>query len=442
MIRFNEFLQQETAILVEGDAHLKTHLSHIEDLAIEQGKQGFSNFIAHIDEINKKVKGFETNQEMNAKIDGSPMILFGIDPRQQFKGQFFISLKSGLSQTPKIMHTEAEVNEFYGDVPALRDKLKNLLKYLKPAYDNSGKIYQGDVLFSLPADKRKVKIGEEDFIVFKPNVIVYAVPIDSKSVLSNRIQKSQVGVIVHEAFKGTPQGEQAIALTSAGRNVTGLVKHSINSEAFIESSNFSQVSVNVPDQTIRKVNAETSKATLHVNNISDDFDQQYLSSPVLSLLKIFLNKQVDLAPRGIFGSASRGDEFVVDTFISEFRDFVAARYRKEADTKKTPAGKVSVENRLNQILSFLETNKDDFNNLIIATYHMTAAKYNLLNMLSTLESKVGKTFIQNADGSFTPTKDEGVVLFVGTNHVKIVDRLEFTKINRASGGKNRADIIS
>jgi hypothetical protein len=73
---------------------------------------------------------------------------------------------------------------------------------------------------------------------------------------------------------------------------------------------------------------------------------------------------------------------------------------------------------------------------------MTVAKYTLLNMLSALESKVGKTFIQNADGSFTPTKDEGFVLFVGTNHVKIVDRLEFTKINRAAGGKKRADIIS
>jgi hypothetical protein len=68
---------------------------------------------------------------------------------------------------------------------------------------------------------------------------------------------------------------------------------------------------------------------------------------------------------------------------------------------------------------------------------MARAKNLLLQELATLESKVGKTFIQNADGSFTSTKDEGIVLFVGTNHVKLVDRLEFTKINRQFGGPRR-----
>ena len=69
---------------------------------------------------------------------------------------------------------------------------------------------------------------------------------------------------------------------------------------------------------------------------------------------------------------------------------------------------------------------------------MSRAKNLLLQALTTLESKVGKTFIENPDGSYTPTKDEGFVLFVGTNHVKLVDRLEFTKINRQFGGPRRA----
>ncbi|NBW57998.1 hypothetical protein EBR43_09520, partial [bacterium] len=301
MIRFSAFLKEESSVLLEDDRHLKTHLSHIEDLAIEQGKAGFNNFIAHINELNNKIKGFETNQEMNAKIDGSPMILFGKDPRREFSGKFFVSLKSGLSQSPKIMHDDVEVDQFYSKEPGLANKLKNLLRYLKPAYDNSGNIYQGDVLFAQPADKKQVKIGEEDFIVFKPNVIVYAVPVDNKSPLSINVRKAKVGVIVHEAFKGNPAGE-GITLVSAGRNVTGLVKHSQGTEAFIQSSNFDQVTVNISDDIMRKVNAETSKASLFINDISDEFNAQYLTSPVLALLKIFLNKQVDLAPKGIFGA--------------------------------------------------------------------------------------------------------------------------------------------
>lgn len=438
MNSFKQFLLTESAVIVESDAHLKTHLSHIEDLAIENGKAGFENFLQHIDEINKKIKGFETNQEINAKIDGSPMILFGIDPRKDYKGQFFISLKGGLSQTqPKIMHSSEEINKLYGQTPELRVKLDNLLKHLKAAYDNTGKIYQADVLFAQHKDKRRVKIGEEEFITFKPNVIVYAVPIDEKSLISQRIQNSEVGIIVHESFKAKATKTNGIELISQGRNVESLVDKSNSTKAFIQGSNFGKISIDIPDQLLRQINSETSKAKLYINNVNDEFNNAYLNNPLLSLLKIFLNKQVDIVPSGIFGAAARGDEFIVDGFINEFRVFVASRYAKEKETKKTAVGKQKVENRLNDVLAFLEKNKDNFVNLIVATYHMARAKNLLLQVLVRLESKVGKTFIENPDGSFTPTKDEGFVLFVGTNHVKIVDRLEFTKINRQFGGPRK-----
>lgn len=438
MNSFITFLKQETNILLEDDAHLKTHLSHIEDLAIESGKEGFNNFIQHIDEINKKIKGFETNQEMNAKIDGSPMILFGLDPRKQYKGQFFISLKGGLSKTnPKIMHTDKEIDFYYNQTPELKDKLKSLLKNLKPAYDNSGKIYQADVLFALPKDKKRVKIGEEDFIMFKPNVIAYAVPIDLKSPLSIRVQNANVGIIVHESFRGKETAGGGIELVSQGRNVEGVVQSSMKTPTFIESSNFNKLSVNISDDLLKNINAEVNKAKLYINGIEDTFDQEYRANPILSLLKIFLNKQVDIAPRGIFGAAAHGGEFLADKFLDELRVFVTSRYSKEQETKKTPLGKQKVEARLNSVLSFLEKNKNSFINLIIATYHMARSKNLLLKALSTLQSKVGRTFIENPDGTFAPTKDEGFVLFVGTNHVKLVDRLEFTKINRQYGGPRK-----
>jgi len=438
MNSFITFLKQENRMLLENDAHLKTHLSHIEDLAIESGKEGFNNFIQHMDELNKKIKGFETNQEMNAKIDGSPMILFGLDPRKQYTGQFFISLKGGLSQTnPKIMHTDKDIDVHYSQTPELRDKLKSLLSNLKIAYDKSGKIYQADVLFALSKDKRRVKIGEEEFILFKPNVIAYAVPIDLKSPLSTRIQNASIGIIVHESFKGKETQSGGIELISQGRNVESLIQSGLKTSSFIESSNFGTLSVNIPDELLKSINAEVSKAKLHINSINNEFDTQYRANPVLSLLKIFLNKQVDIAPRGIFGAAAHGSEFLADKFIDELRVFVTERYSKEQESKKTPLGKKKVEDRLNSILSFLEKNKNSFINLIIATYHMARAKNLLLKALSQIQSKVGKTFIENPDGTFVATKDEGFVLFVGTNHVKLVDRLEFTKINRQFGGPRK-----
>jgi len=442
MNTFKNFLGQET-VLLEDAAHLKTHLSHIEDLAIEKGKTGFQEFADHIDAVTKKLKGFETNQEMNAKIDGSPMILFGEDPRPQFKKAFFISLKGGLSQTtPKIMHTDEEIEQLYGGESALKEKLKSLLKHLKPVYQGP-KIYQGDVLFSIPSDKKTLKIGEESFLAFKPNVIVYAVPIDPNSELSNRISKAAVGVVVHESFRGVSENKDtSISLQSTGRNVQDLIERSKRYNVFIEGSNYTSVKADIPDQQLKKIQSDTAKAKLVISEIEDDFNNAYINSPVLSLLKIFLNRQVDIAPAGIFGAASRGEEFLYEDFIRKFREFISDRYNKEIELKKTPRGKALVDNRLKEILNFLEAHKESLTKLLMATYYMTAAKYHLLRSLTTMESKVGRTFMQNSDGSFVPTKDEGFVLFMGTNHVKLVDRLEFTKINRLRGGKQKQELTA
>lgn len=443
MNSYKDFLIFE-ASASSSDTHIKTHLSHLEDLAIEQGVKGFYSFLEHMNEINKKIKGFETNQEINAKIDGSPMILFGIDPRKNFKNKFFISLKGGLSKTnPKILHSKEDIEQMYGNHP-IKNKLINLLSNLPSAYDNSGKIYQADTLFAEPSDKKKVRIGEEDFIVFKPNVIVYAVPIDAQSEISKRVSSATVGLIVHEAFTGKQDGV-GITLTSAGRNVASLVEKSKSTKVFIESSNYNDLSVNIPDQEIKKIQSEIAKAKLAIEQISAEFDKSYTSSPVLGLLKIFLNKQVDVAPKGFFGIAKQNieageKEFFVKKFIDDFKIFITSRYTKEKEGKKTSQGKLNVETRLNQILSFVELGKNDLSLLLTATLHMVAAKYYLLDIFSKFQSKIGREFYQNPDGSFSPAKGEGFVLFVGTNHVKLVDRLDFTKINRAQGGQQRTTI--
>jgi hypothetical protein len=443
MIPFKNFLFDSNYVILE-DAHMKTHLSHLEDLAIEGGKTGFRDFSAQIAEIIKKLQGFETSQQVNAKIDGSPMILFGFDPRPQYQGQFFISTKSGLNpNNPKIAHSQDEIQEFYGQNPELAKKLNNLLMTLRKAYDGSNKIYQGDVLFGESADKKMVKIGEEDFIAFKPNVIVYAVPVDPESELSKHVQRASVGVIVHESFRGIPiNDDKAIRLESLGRNIDSLIQSSKNTDAFIESSNYGKLTVDVPDKYFDDINQLLLQAKNNINSISKEFDQQYLTSDIMDYLKIFLNKQVDLGENGFFGQVTANKDVEFDEFIEDFKRFLTDRFKIEQEKKKTEKGRQSVEARLNQLLSFVESNRSSIIGLLEATKDMLKIKNILLQIFSNLDSKVGKTFIQQPDGSYTKTKDEGYVLFVGTNHVKIVDRLDFTKTNRAFGGKKRTAIIS
>ena len=453
MITFKDFIQ--TSILLEDTSHIKTHLSHLEDLAIEKGKEGFVEFLEQVTNLVNKIKGYETNTEINAKIDGSPMILFGVDPRKNYFNKFFISLKSGLSENnPKIMHDEKEIDLFYSGESTLASKLKNLLVNLKSAYDNSGNTYQADVLYSSMQDKKQTVINGENFIVFKPNTIVYAVPIDKDSEISRRVLESSVGIIVHESFKpiavdsslipatsGIPQN-QTIKLTSAGRRVDSIVESGKKANVFIESSNYGAVSYNVPDVTFEKIASNLLQAKSRIDLINSAFDKEYKNSPALALLKIYLNKQVDNPQSSIFTSAMEGGDLKLEQFINGFIEFLKQRFEKEKVTKKTEAGKKNVQSKLNLILKFIKDNKESFKNLIEATFFMAIIKYIILSILSNLDSKIGRTFMQMPDGTLVKTKDEGYVLFVGTNHVKIVDRLDFTKMNRQVGGKRRTELVS
>ena len=443
MITYKDYIENNNCVLIEQKA-ISPHLSHLEDLAIEKGKDGFDDFLVQASEILKKIKGYESNQVINAKIDGRPMILFGLDPRPKFKKQFFISLKGGLSQTnPKIAHNDKEIDLYFGEKPDLASRLKFLLATLREAYDNSGKIYQGDVLYASPDDKKFVKIDNEDYIVFKPNVIVYAVPVDEQSELSKRVNSTAVGVVVHDAFKGvSASGGKAIVLKGLGKDISSLVNSSKTSNAFIQSSNFGDATFNVDDKILNDINENIMKAKMNISKVDNDFNQNYLQNPILGFLKIYLNKQVDLGPAGIFGAATSGNAFLSNKFFAGFRDFLNARFTKEREALKTEKGKAQADLRFREILNFLETNKASFNALLTATFFMTKVKYSILAILSQLNSKLGKTFFQQSDGSYVKTKDEGFVLFVGSNHVKIVDRLDFTKMNRAAGGKQRTDIIA
>jgi hypothetical protein len=249
--------------------------------------------------------------------------------------------------------------------------------------------------------------------------------------------------VVHDAFKGiSVGGGKAIQLKSLGKNIDSLVNSSKKSNAFIQSSNFGDATFNVDDKTLNDINENIIKAKLSISKISNDFNQNYLQNTVLNFLKIYLNKQVDLGSAGIFGAAAGNGAFLFDKFFAGFQDFLNQRFAKERDALKTEKGRAQADLRFREILNFVEANKSNFNALLTATFYMTKVKYSILTILSQLNSKLGKTFFQQPDGSYAKTKDEGFVLFVGPNHVKIVDRLDFTKMNRAAGGKKRADIIA
>jgi len=432
MISFKQFL------LLERQNYFSSHLSHLEDLAIEKGKDGFKDFLAHVQQIENKIKGYESETEINAKIDGSPAILFGQDPRADYKKSFFVGLKYAIDEetdsiklNAKLVHSPEEATELYGNEPSLSEKLASLFMALRDVYDNSGKIYQADVLYATKSEKQLIDINGEPFLAFKPNVILYTVPVDASSDLYRDINNSDVGIIVHDSF--TTIGTK---LVPAGKNVNQLIANSKNSRAFIRGSNYGEASFDVPDSLLKSLNEMIAVAQTSINKIDNKFNQEYVAGKMLPILKIFINSEVDKPNAGIFGAAAKGDQIDTVKLTNDFKAFMKSRMLKGVEKLKDKGAKARQE-AVAAAEKYVDSNAENFNHLFVATYEMIKIKYTILNILNQLDTRLTKTaFFQQADGSYEKTGDEGYVLFVGNNQVKIVDRVNFTKMNRLQGGRH------
>jgi len=72
MITFKDFALADVNIILEaaGSGDLKLHLSHLEDLAIEQGKDGFKQFDQQVMQLLNYVRNLHSDVKVSDKIDG------------------------------------------------------------------------------------------------------------------------------------------------------------------------------------------------------------------------------------------------------------------------------------------------------------------------------------------------------------------------------------
>ena len=442
MINFKKFICLDDCIFLENNnstKQMEVHLTHIEDLAIEQGKEGFVKFVSTVEALLQKLKGQESVIEINAKVDGSPALLFGYDPRKEFKNQFFIALKyvvdparGVIKEGAKLLHSEQEITEFYGDRPSFVSKLSNLFRELERAYDKSGAIYQCDVLYASPEDKYQERIDGEDYIVFKPNVIAYAIPVDNKSETYNIVSNSTVGVVVHDSFNGTPENNY-IRLKQKSRTVDSLVESGKRANVFVMGANFKQANIILEDRFILNINRLLDECKGYVANIEDIFNNQYVNSQIMEYLKIYINKQVDLPDGGIFKKKFNTED--LNKFIKGFKLFLEKRFDIEISKRSTEKGRQGQRDKLKSLIAFLEEHSSSLFALLKLFSLMIEIKKVLLILVERVTNVLKKTFFMGPDGTLTPTKPEGHVIFNGDTHVKIVDRLEFTRVNRSRGGQ-------
>jgi hypothetical protein len=260
--------EQLTEVLTETKAN--THLTHLEELILTQGQDGFNQAKAFLYELIKNLKGESNNiKNVSVKWDGAPAIWAGINPDN---AKFFVGTKSIFNKEPKINYTSQDIDTNHGHAAGLAKKLKLALQYL-PAVGING-ILQGDFMFDSD-DVGTSDIEGVTHYTFKPNTIRYAV--EANSEIGKKILSAKIGIIWHTTYKDLSSESGA----SFGADVSGL---SETPNVWFDNAYFK-------DDTGVLLSDQEEKFILEKINEADSIKVDYTDLP-LKALNTYLNSEI------------------------------------------------------------------------------------------------------------------------------------------------------
>jgi hypothetical protein len=397
MLSFKQYLEEEK----------NAHMVHLADAIIDGGVEGTRQAINHLRVLRDTLAGHtKTPMNISTKWDGAPAVFAGIDPTD---GKFFVAKKGIFNKNPKVYKTNADVDaDTSGD---LNTKLKLALAEL-PKLGIKG-VIQGDFLYARE-DIKEVNIDGESYITFHPNTIVYAVP--KTSDLAKQILGSKIGVVWHTTYGGDSFESMS---ASFGQEI---------------ATNLKKVktvwSVDAVFKDVSGSATMTAEETKHVTALLSDAGKIFakIKRPVLDGLSD--NEERRIRVNAFINVKVREGQRIGDPkkFIADMIKYIEDYYQKDADKKKSDAGKESSFKKRDEILSYFKEHGSDVVDVFRIYNIVDEVKYILLDKLNRVNNM--RTFLKTKDG-YEVTGQEGFVAIdhLGKNALKLVDRLQFSKAN-------------
>ena len=386
--------------LLEEGSKANTHLTHLEELVLTQGAAGYNMARAFLLELLETLKGnSRSHVQTSVKWDGAPAIFAGINPEN---GQFFVGTKSIFNKDPKINYTPEDITNNHGHAPGLVDKLTKALKYL-PSLGIKN-ILQGDFMFD-DGMLDVTQIDGESHYRFKPNTIVYAVPVDSD--LGREIGKSKFGIVFHTTYDSLDSGASFGADVSGLKRVPGIWFD----DAFFTDDTGTVTLTSGEEEHVINLVAKADQVNKKINYNDLPFD----------LLNIYINSEI------------RGGEFLEspEKSFQGFLNWYAAKLEKKVDKLKSEKGRMRAFNKGEEDLRAFRGKKEDVLNLFRVSRLLFEAKNIFINKYNNAVYNT-KHFIDDGSGDLVVSNPEG---YVAVDHegngVKFVDRLEFSRANFA-----------
>ena len=384
-----------------------THLEHLEDDIVNQGKAGGLNSIKMLRELGKMLTEPNSSVNITTKWDGAPAIVCGTDP---ITGYFFVGTKSVFNKTnPKIMYSKNQVISEYQNQPGVSKILKDCLTYL-PSLGISG-VVQGDFLFTSESKSTK-QIGGEECITFQPNTITYAVPTGTP--MGDQINSAKIGIVFHTAYDGDSLSNMNVSF--------GVPTMKSNSDVAVFSSTFTDVTgaATMNQSEITKYNSAVNKAegslrqaSGFLNEIKEYGEGRFMMN---MMFKQFMNTFIRE------GIAITDAEKTKNGFIN----YYLTRLDEEIQSKKTKSTQDKYIKIQKDGRQFLKNNSRSLYFTVASYMNLISAKEMIISRLEKVKDI--KTFLKTENG-YEVTAPEGFVAISSGNALKLVKRREFSRAN-------------
>ena len=382
------------------------HLEHLEDEILNKGTAGAAAAIKSLEKLGKYLsKDNDSNLKITTKFDGAPAIICGTDPTDN---RFFVGTKSVFNKTePKICKSREDVYKFYSG--ELASKLETALQYL-PRCNIKG-VLQGDMMFT--NDKTTKIIDGRSHTTFTPNTITYAA--ESNSPLGHQIQSAQIGIVFHTKYTGQTLDTMSASFNVDKRDFTE------NSSVWAQKAEFQNIggAANFNNQEASKYQAIINKARgslLASGNILNEIQSGKKALKIDTEMKIFFNRYV-----------RTGTIPSVDKAYREFYFHMGKQYNKPIEKLKTLKSQANKAGQFMDAVDFMKSKEGNMRMLIATYLNIMAAKNMVVNKLNQIDSM--KVFVRQSNGDMKATTPEGYVAVGTTGAIKLVDRLEFSKLN-------------
>ena len=389
-----------------GTGKKNTHLEHLEDDIINLGYKGAQQSIAFVEALFQLFSGnARSSVDITVKWDGAPAIVAGQDPETKL---FFVATKHGaFAKNMKLCFNEEMVDLYHEG--GLAETLKVVYRELQPL--GMKEILQGDVMFT-PKTKKMQTIDDTNYVTFKPNTIMYAVPVNDP--LGKKILESNLGIVFHTKYSG--RGPVNTLSASFGVSAAKLKSKT----AWIEDATYKDISgkVTLTAQESRTVSSKLASAknnAIAVRKFLDELSQQTVDLTVGYMFKIYVNSLV------------RAGTPITQRSLAGLETFIVDRISKKEAGVKTGKAKERYAGLIKEIQQYLRTNSGNLRTMFSLYVDLLTLKNIFVKKLNTAQG-IG-TFIETEKG-FKATDPEGYVAIDNKgNAVKLVNRMEFSSAN-------------